>query len=987
MRILPIALLLLLTVPAVHLATSSSGAKAPGPVAVPATSSHARPAAVHPLAGPVAHWNKDCGITGSSTQCNPQPPNTRGAAMAFDNVSGYAIAFGGTGTTAPAGATRNQTWTFMGPTAWTNNTSLTSNPTSRANASMVWDGTDNYVLMYGGYTSGGTANFKRFLNDTWYWNDPAQKWVQIVTPFASTPWHRTGACMVWIPRLPGGIGGYVLLFGGKLNFTIGTSTFPTQTWEFKAGAWTNVTASVGAAPTGRMGASCMWDPVDKYAIMFGGIDSTNTPRNDTVKFDPGIGSVGGWVTLLANGANGQPNPRFWAAGTYSTQYGADVLFSGGFNTIAAVKNRTADTWSFSGGLWTNITSAVNPAHGTSGVPPGGWDSGVSDTPWNYIVIFGGETVNSATSNSVYALGVTVAANIAGEPGEMQPGTTVEFWGNGTGGSGPGSYTLVYNGLPPSCSSANTSTITCQPNAAGVYLVTLTVTDASGAVATSPNPFKLVIDSVNTVLGTLVPGNQVNSVSPNFLIGSIWSNLTGVRTPSAVAALLNATPIREIKFYGQFDKTNISQNLYYCNSNSVACAVSTYNLTRYHQLCVDIGCTAILNPPSQVADPNIAAATVTYLEGTFHWNVPIYTLGVEPTSWNHYGIPFSHWATTDNVAPNATQYAATVNAYISAMRAVDPAIKFVAPELPMEPANNLEPWFKTLGQTSCANLLAGGDDSYVGKRGSASYLTLTTFFANLSTLKTILVNEYGNITAGCGATAPYQRWILETQGGQAKISAWIPYLTSFPDATWTAAAIAEALTYGATGFNRWIFLQDSTTGGGGWVDSMINATTLLPTPAYYLYSSMLTHFPWAKVYSANVSTGMNGTFAVTGKNSTDSATLVVNTNTTVSLQLTIPTDATRPTRLYFDDPLNGPRTAFYAVGQAPTQFTVQPLGVVVFDQGTANASSGILAVSSPAGGLIGFLSSPLFPVLLVGGLVGGIAYAIAVPRQASRRSRG
>lgn len=72
----------------------------------------------------------------------------------------------------------------------------------------------------------------------------------------------------------------------------------------------------------------------------------------------------------------------------------------------------------------------------------------------------------------------------------------------SGGTGP--WTYAYSGLPPGCSSSNTSSLSCTPNSSsltycvvvcwGWYNITVTVTDSVGSVATTAVPLFLTVTS-------------------------------------------------------------------------------------------------------------------------------------------------------------------------------------------------------------------------------------------------------------------------------------------------------------------------------------------------------------------------------------------------------------------------------------------------------------------------------------------------------------
>jgi hypothetical protein len=83
------------------------------------------------------------------------------------------------------------------------------------------------------------------------------------------------------------------------------------------------------------------------------------------------------------------------------------------------------------------------------------------------------------------------------PGSVTVGHSVTFSVSASGGSG--GFVYFWSGLPPGCESANATTVTCQPSAAGTYNVMVSVTDSNG---------------FNVLVGPLA--YVVSSSSPTFL---------------------------------------------------------------------------------------------------------------------------------------------------------------------------------------------------------------------------------------------------------------------------------------------------------------------------------------------------------------------------------------------------------------------------------------------------------------------------------------
>ena len=161
--------------------------------------------------------------------------------------------------------------------------------------------------------------------------------------------------------------GYALLFGGcaKKPCPLG------DTWRYVSGAWTNVTPNLAIAPTARAGASMVYDAHDGYVLLFGGTGVAG------VLADSWAFQFGQWTQLSTSSA---PAPRSFAAAAYDATDGEVVLF-GGSNSAGAP---LSDTWTFSGGVWTNRTATVGAS------PAARFSAGLSyDALDREAVLFGG----------------------------------------------------------------------------------------------------------------------------------------------------------------------------------------------------------------------------------------------------------------------------------------------------------------------------------------------------------------------------------------------------------------------------------------------------------------------------------------------------------------------------------------------------------------------------------------------------------------------
>ena len=136
--------------------------------------------------------------------------------------------------------------------------------------------------------------------------------------------------------------GYVLLIGGETWL----STFPSDTWTFSNGTWTNITAETTGAPPGLVWSGLAYDPSTGKVVLFGGVEaSISSETNYTWTYHAKV-----WTNLTSS-LHTAPSPRAFPGITTDSTDG-DLLLVGGDGTAGFL----SDTWTFKNGVWTNITS-------------------------------------------------------------------------------------------------------------------------------------------------------------------------------------------------------------------------------------------------------------------------------------------------------------------------------------------------------------------------------------------------------------------------------------------------------------------------------------------------------------------------------------------------------------------------------------------------------------------------------------------------------
>ncbi len=294
-----------------------------------------------------------------STPVAPAPRERAG--MAYDVADSDVVLFGGYN--ASTEVDLNDTWTFDSG-HWTNITQSPA-PVARSGFGMAYSAALGKIFLFGGFNDSTNAAY----GDTWSFT--GDTWTQL-TPTLS-PANRSETTLVNDEK-----DGTLLLFGGQ---SIGR-TGNRSSWSFDGTTWTEVLPT--AAPTGSGFDVATYDGQDGYVVLFGGYNATGNFVNTTWTFADGV-----WHQLFPATA---PSPRELPALVYDPSLGKVVLFGGyAFNPHTAVAAFISDTWTFSGGTWTNVTS-------TAGTPPlARFGAGATyDPTLKSVLLFGGESYNTTS---------------------------------------------------------------------------------------------------------------------------------------------------------------------------------------------------------------------------------------------------------------------------------------------------------------------------------------------------------------------------------------------------------------------------------------------------------------------------------------------------------------------------------------------------------------------------------------------------------------
>jgi hypothetical protein len=366
-------------------------------------------------------------FTGSTwhglTNSGPLPRNSEG--LAYSGTDGNLVMYGGFGCLAVNSqqncigppAALGDTWYFHldkpsgGTPTWTevwaqNGRSCASGQSSCTACTAADCPPSRYGPSVGGTDAYNTAfvagkNGSTYYNDTWdYANNT---WTRVTEPLGPDSYvseanfvGRLAQGVGWNEPGHNGVVSVLVMFGGIYDY--GTYAPLTGTWIDLHGSW-----SAPFLPNGRINAGMVYDTHDSEDVMFGGTNGTIMDDTWTMTVSTGPSNsaqrlVPSWTQLSPSSS---PTARYEFSMVYDAADSYVLLYGGYGCTTSACTTKTtlSDTWSFSGGSWTQWAT-IGPqgemgagmaydAHDGyvllfGGCYSGGCGSGVSSETWKYL---------------------------------------------------------------------------------------------------------------------------------------------------------------------------------------------------------------------------------------------------------------------------------------------------------------------------------------------------------------------------------------------------------------------------------------------------------------------------------------------------------------------------------------------------------------------------------------------------------------------------
>ncbi|MCI4364086.1 MAG: hypothetical protein L3K13_07310, partial [Thermoplasmata archaeon] len=340
-------------------------------------------------------------------------PSTRiAASMTWDASDGYVLLYGGEGI--PSTSILGDTWSYLNGT-WTNLTAtITGVPPTLFLTQMAFDPTSHEVIMFGGDIAAGVASAQ-----TWAYHN--RTWTNLTSTAGTPPSARVVQAMS-----TDSTDSEIVLFGGTPN---GGGTWGTDTWTFKGGSWTNVTAAAGSSAGGLLYPVASDDPPDHGAVVIG-LYSGGPSSLGTATL---VYSGGSWRNVTSSLTH--PPPRFYiGAAGYLSSISSVVAFSGIAVNRTGSMAITTLTGEYSPGSWTNVT-------GLTGGPPllNIFASGSVVGPDQSMLAFGVFPLGSPYFSSSWLLSAPPKVTASANHLVVDQGTSVSFTGSVSLGAAPYTY--------------------------------------------------------------------------------------------------------------------------------------------------------------------------------------------------------------------------------------------------------------------------------------------------------------------------------------------------------------------------------------------------------------------------------------------------------------------------------------------------------------------------------------------------------------------
>ena len=361
--------------------------------------------------------------------------------------------------------------------------------------------------------------------------------------------------------------------------------------------------------------------------------------------------------------------------------------------------------------------------------------------------------------------------------------------------------------------------------------------------------------------------------------SYWGVNVAAAQPfsSTDAAAVQKTPVTYLRYPGGILGEELNYTSGVLTSNSGSHSKVAASVSQFVSSCRYMHCSAIMQLPAEINQPKTAAFYAKYVVHTLAFQPAYWEIGNAVPGWKHFGVPWSKWGSVTGPQVTPSAFATLVKNYIAAVKAVDPAAKFVALGIAMGSSNYGKTWIETLVSVDGKQLAGVSVHSYI-MGGGPSSPTDQELFANLRgkySLPDQVKADESYIKQACSTCTGVHLFVTEINA--AELSTYDKLLPTFAGSLYLAAETVQGLTLRVPNLD-W-FAYDSSfpgswsTGPSKW------------QMQYYLFSDIMSHLK-NRYLPAKV-TGPTTFYAVaTYASSSGLALLLVNVNTTTSVNVAL-----------------------------------------------------------------------------------------------------
>lgn len=262
-------------------------------------------------------------------------PSARfGYGMVYDESINKVVLFGGTYQDSNSYTSYGDTWMYDPVTNIWTEISLQQHPAARSSHSLVYDPVNQKIILFGGVDINDN-----WRDDTWIFDSQTITWTQVFPE--TNPPVRGSASTYYDPHSK-----RIILFGGYRQS--GAHLDDTWAYNYSDNSWINLDPSL--KPTGRYGATMVYDPINQRGFMFGGRISIISDESWVY-----YSSNNSWIEL---NLTVKPRYRYWEGLTYDKNAQRIILFGGSSGNVEAL----GDTWIYNPftNQWTRVFPESSP---------------------------------------------------------------------------------------------------------------------------------------------------------------------------------------------------------------------------------------------------------------------------------------------------------------------------------------------------------------------------------------------------------------------------------------------------------------------------------------------------------------------------------------------------------------------------------------------------------------------------------------------------